>query len=467
MKEKFRRMLGLALCAALGMTGGASAQESGAAEPQKQWHFGFGSAVIEPDPESGQPLYIAGYNSGWEIDGVLDLCQARAVWLDAGGEGVLIIGVDCVALDSGTIGEIRAGLGDIPNCAAVNVYSTHTHAGPDTLGLWGPTGVNGKNDAYMQRLIEAAQQAARQAAANIKEGTLHFGKVRTQGMLRDSRTPHVYDEHLYQLRFAAQDGSAGLRMLFFGAHAESLRGNNRMLSRDFPGLLCDQVQESTGDDTIFLAGAAGGLLMTQEFVATHSPKGAQQNLQITADRLTEYALSIAPEDERELQPELVFASTKFTVPLDNPAFALYRFLGILHNEAVEGSSATGYHVRTELAALRLADVTLALLPGEIFPELVLGGEFGQMNPERPENPEPLCQIAQRLGAGELLIVGLANDELGYIVPPSDFLLNEEAPYIKRTMDSLGEDHYEETNSVGPECAAAVARAFEETLRKMQ
>ena len=66
----------------------------------------------------------------------------------------------------------------------------------------------------------------------------------------------------------------------------------------------------------------------------------------------------------------------------------------------------------------------------------------------------------------MLIVGLANDELGYIVPPSDFLVNEQRPYLDRTMDARGEDHYEETNSVGPACAACVASAFEAALSQL-
>ena len=79
-------------------------------------------------------------------------------------------------------------------------------------------------------------------------------------MYRDSRYPTVCDENLYQLRFIARDGAAGLRLLFYGAHAESLRGDNTLLSRDYPGLLCDGVTEATGDDTLFLPGAIGGLI---------------------------------------------------------------------------------------------------------------------------------------------------------------------------------------------------------------
>lgn len=430
----------------------------------EMWHLGFGRRQIVPDENSEEPLYIAGYNSGVTIRDVLDLCEARAVWLDTGEQGVLMIGIDCVALDHGTVTQIREGLKDLPNCAAIHVYATHTHAGPDTLGLWGPTAVNGKNSAYMQRLITAAQEAGREAAENRKAGNLYYGAVRTEDMFRDSRDPQVFDENLYQIRFEPADGGQGIRMFFYGAHAESLRGSNRLLSRDFPGFLCDGVTEATGDQTMFLPGAIGGLIMTREFVSRIALR-AKQNLKITGEKLVAYALSITPEMEQPLQPCLKQSRTEFDVPLDNPVFALYKTLGILHHQAAEAKSATGYAVKTELSVVMLGDVALAMIPGEIFPELVQGGAFGDTNPDGV-NPAPLREIARELGVEKLLIVGLANDELGYIVPPSDFLLNEDRPYLDRTMDKYGEDHYEETNSVGPGCASAIAQAFRKALTEI-
>lgn len=428
------------------------------------WYFGFGKRQILPDENSAQPLYIAGYNNGVEITGVLDYCEARAVWLDTGAEGVLMIGVDCVALDSGTVEKIRENLSDIPNCVAVNVYSTHTHAGIDTLGLWGPTAVNGKNDAYMKSLIQAATEAGQEAASNRTAGALYFGQTETQDMYRDSRDPQVFDANLYQLRFSANDGSDGLRMLFYGAHAESLRGANTLLSRDFPGILCDRVTAETGDNTMFLPGAIGGLIMTKEF--KNASFFAEKNLVVTGDKLVTYALSIEQETEREIVPQLAWGRKKVVVPMDNIGFLLFKALGILDNKPIPADSATGYGVETELAILELNDLALALIPGEIFPELVYGGEYGDANPEN-ENPVPLCQIAAQSGLESLLIVGLSNDEIGYIVPPSDFLLNENMPYLEKTMDYKGENHYEETNSVGPECANVIADTFAAVLKEMQ
>ncbi|MBQ9855403.1 MAG: hypothetical protein IJO53_04340 [Clostridia bacterium] len=429
------------------------------------WHMGFGKCDIVPNSESKEPLYIAGYNQALEISGVLDLCQARAVWLDNGGEGILLIGVDCVALDSGTVDEIRASLHDLENVSYINVYSTHTHAGPDTLGLWGRIGQNGKNKDYMSSLVSAAEKAAREAAANRTEGDLYFGKVQTKNMYRDSRTPDICDENIYHLRFAPINGESGIRMLFYAAHAESLRGDNSLLSRDFPGRLVDGVYEQTGDNAIFMPGAIGGLIMTKAFVSDTS-KDAVKNLEITSEKLIQYALSITPDMETPLSPILHFHSESFTVPLDNPVFLTYKFLGILNNRSEKGEGQTGYNVKTELCLLQLDNILIALLPGEIFPELVLGGMYARTVKDAV-NPEPLKDIASRYGYDNLLIIGLANDELGYIVPPSDFLLNEKLPYIERRTDNRGEDHYEETNSVGPECAVKIAEAFESALKNLK
>ncbi|MBR3750993.1 MAG: hypothetical protein IKK58_04395, partial [Clostridia bacterium] len=99
--------------------------------------------------------------------------------------------------------------------------------------------------------------------------------------------------------------------------------------------------------------------------------------------------------------------------------------------------------------------------GEIFPELVSGQGLSDGDPEALEH------IAARYGVERLLIVGLCNDELGYIIPPSDFLLNDELPYIETVTDDMGENHYEETNSTGRETAARIAKAFETALKKQK
>ncbi|MGN1345335.1 MAG: hypothetical protein ACI4V1_01005, partial [Eubacteriales bacterium] len=151
----------------------------------------------------------------------------------------------------------------------------------------------------------------------------------------------------------------------------------------------------------------------------------------------------------------------------NTAFLYYRFLGIVDNAAIPGKSETGYCLQSELSVLTLGEHTLALIPGEIFPELVCGGYLtdGAASPSA-ENPTPLSEIAANYGHTSLLICGLANDELGYIIPPNDFYLSEESPYFARGLDPSGRTHYEETNSVGAGTACRIAEAFEAALRAL-
>ena len=271
-------LLALLLCAAPGAR----------CESEPRWHAGFGQREI-PLPENAGPLYIAGYRNGYEITGVLDLPRATAVWLDCGGAGVLLIGVDCVGLSRAYVEQLRASLAVECrewNCAQVNVYATHTHAGVDTMGLWGKVGRDGKNEAFMQNLLQAARGAALDAYADRRAGTLSYGKAATAGMQRDSRLPYEYDPYIHHLKFAPDDGGAGFRIVNYCAHAESLRGQNTLLSRDFPGVMADVLLERTGERMLFMPGAIGGLVMTQEFEKNADGSlNAEKNLDTTGRML--------------------------------------------------------------------------------------------------------------------------------------------------------------------------------------
>lgn len=442
-------------------------------EENRQWTVGFGQVVLPYPEDSDESIYIAGYNNGWDVAGILDEQRASAVWIDCGGEGILLIGIDCVGLSNKYVEDIRTDLAAECaewGCAAVNVYATHTHAGIDTLGLWGPFGVDGKNEVFQQSLVKGAFEAARLAYENRKTGTLTYSAADAGAdSLRDSRDPQVFDSFLHQLRFRPDDGSGGVRIISYTAHAESLRGDNTYLSRDFPGEMADIFKEETGDDMLYMPAAVGGLLMTRDFCQEMGFTTYEENMRYTGRRLADYLLAIPEEDEIPVEPAMSAARTVFSIPLDNTAFMYYRFLGILDNTAIPcEDSGTGYALVSELSVITLGDYTLTLIPGEIFPELVYGGYFDDataMSPEN-ENPVPLVDIAAEHGFNNLLICGLANDELGYIVAPNDFLLSETAPFFDKIEDYKGENHYEETNSVGVHTAGRIAEAFEATLKAL-
>jgi len=100
--------------------------------------------------------------------------------------------------------------------------------------------------------------------------------------------------------------------------------------------------------------------------------------------------------------------------------------------------------------------------GELHPELFIGGYDGTFSYDAPiidpNNPNPpmlanapqppyLRQLMTDLpGVDHAICMGLAEDMIGYIVPSYNYQLDDNTPYIEEAPG----DHYEETNSVGPQ-----------------
>ena len=211
-----------------------------------QWQVGFGMAEFLPadyDPETDtfkETYYIAGYNNGEAVTGVLDPQCVRVACISDGDKVIVVAAVDCVGLSNGSIANIRERIEPLVEeygIDAVHIASTHTHAGIDTLGLWGPVAVDGKDDAFMEILYDAAAEAITKACESMKPGKLYFGSAFTGTLQYDSRKPNVYDENIYRLRFEPEDGSAGLQIISYDAHPEALRSENRKVSADYLFLL--------------------------------------------------------------------------------------------------------------------------------------------------------------------------------------------------------------------------------------
>src|SRR5437660_10329664 len=117
-------------------------------------------------------------------------------------------------------------------------------------------------------------------------------------------------------------------------------------------------------------------------------------------------------------------------------------------------------IRTEVACLRLGELEVAVIPGEIYPELVLGKvqdppDAGADFPDAPIEPA----IYAQLKAKHRMIVGLGNDEIGYIIPKRQW--DEKPPFCY----GLKKPQYGESNSVGPETAPIICAAFRNLVRE--
>jgi hypothetical protein len=146
------------------------------------------------------------------------------------------------------------------------------------------------------------------------------------------------------------------------------------------------------------------------------------------------------------------------VPLENRLFRLAAFLGVLDRRMYSGgrpaTTLFGDDLRTEIGYLRIGDAEALLVPAEIYPELVLGGIQDPQDPgaDFPGAPRERA-LFDLLTAEYKLVLGLANDEIGYVIPRSQWDARKPFAYGR------GEDQYGEINSVGPSAAPRLAEAF--------
>ncbi|MEM9659900.1 MAG: hypothetical protein AAF961_16170, partial [Planctomycetota bacterium] len=108
------------------------------------------------------------------------------------------------------------------------------------------------------------------------------------------------------------------------------------------------------------------------------------------------------------------------------------------------------------------DVVVAAVPGEIYPELVYGEYQDPVEPavDFPHAPlEP--SLIDSLQCDHPLIIGLANDEIGYIIPQRQW--DHEPPFAYGRNKS----QYGEANSCGPDVAPILMEAFQETAKQLR
>ncbi|HBL16371.1 MAG TPA: hypothetical protein DD417_06325 [Elusimicrobia bacterium] len=454
-----------------------------------------GKADITPDLEK-ETVWLAGFGAkGRRPEGVHDPLYARAVVVSDGKRTAALVAVDLLGLYRADVEEIRRSLGWTGGDRSLFLVATHTHSGPDTLGLWGRwLGVSGVDRRYQRRVRETVAALVRDLASRMQEADLAYARadLDPRGLSRDLRDPVVIDPELAALSLRDRKGKAIGSLVRWSCHPEALGRENRQVSADFPGALCARIEEATGGACVFLPGAVGGLLSpdTEEGLSVAGEYAAMERI---GRRLADEALRALRGAPRRAGGEVSFASRTVRIPVENSRYlAFLPSLAFGHELQNRDGHALGawrrwwlplrhvlfYPLRsdlrpwieTEVSLLRIGRIAVLGLPGELFPELALGGYGGEfrfghplVGPSNPNPPDlkkaPAGPYLRALLGKEGLLVGLANDEIGYIVPEYDFQTAPTRTMLPRPPGT----HYEETNSIGRSAAPLLLDAARELL----
>jgi Neutral/alkaline non-lysosomal ceramidase, N-terminal len=440
---------------------------------------GFGACDITPALDKN--VYMAGFGKGRIAKGVHDPLMARAIVLADGDRKIALASVDLVGLFYPVIENIRKRL---PKFEYVLVSSTHSHEGPDTLGLWGANAFqSGVDPAYLKQVEDGVVKAIQQAEQGLRDAKAGIGEVQEPDLVHDSRQPIVKHDDLVALQFTDDRGKKLGIVVQWNCHPEDLGDKNTQLSADFVWATVGHLEKKHDCPVVYLTGTVGGLMSSLGLVVKDEQGNPLQKG--TFARTERYGQLIGMAADKALAAAKPVTLTPFAIhrretflPIDNRLYLLAWKLGVLDRqsyrwtgdvykaEPVTADAAKKEEggerkcIKTEVGWLRLGDLDVAAIPGEIYPELVLGKvqdppDPGADFPDAPIEPSIYGQLKGRYR----MLIGLANDEIGYIIPKRQW--DEKPPYCYGRKAP----QYGEVNSLGPETAPLLCEAFRELTKK--
>jgi len=462
-----------------------------------------------PDEGEGdlefQASWIAGFQNTRPARGVHDDIWARAIVFEKGSTRVGFVVVDLIGWFYQDIEKTRTIVADKGiDLDHLIVSATHNHEGPDTMGLWGRSVTrSGYSEEYAQYVRMQSAEAIQVAVDNLQDvGSFAVGSVDvreysdkgTSNLVRDSRDPKVIDERLGGAIFRNTAGETIATLSHFGNHPEVLASRNSLITSDFPDLLRTSLEsgvvydsytrEGYGGVSIFINGAVGGLMTPLGITITDGEGNDFRDPTFEKNDafgkvMAEQAMDAIDGAEDVVDDTLSFSGQVFDLPVENFGFQAMFVTNIIPRdifgydpeELIDEDNVP--HIRTEISHLRVGPLSLVTVPGEVLPELVIGGYDGShvgdptktLIEEDSPNPPDVSLAPQGPYIDDIIpnthrwIVGMGNDELGYIIPEYDFQLDDRLPWF----DEAPGDHYEETRSLGPKTAELIQAEIQKIM----
>jgi len=437
---------------------------------------GFGVVDITPKLDGKQPIWLAGLEMNRQAKQIHDPLFARAVVLGDGKQKIALVSIDSIGLPYPAVQNARAELKEF---GYVLVASTHSHATPDVVGIWGPSaGVSGVSTDYVQQVEQGIVAAVRDADKSAVAAKAEYGTADDQSLLGDYRLPKVYDSVIRVLRFSRVDDDKPLGILVqWNSHGVE-PSKNPQVTRDFMGVVVDTLEKRHHCPAVYFQGAIGGLMGTPNVTirdeAGEVVRDPFKLIQVAGEAITGLAdRALDKAEPIRLTPLAAYARPTM-IPLANEGFRQARAAGILartsylwtgnrdqRGDAVPaGKTDPNEALESEVAYLRLGELHVAAIPGELYPELVYGEFQDPVDPGADYLDAPLeTPISKILPSDKMLVLGLANDELGYIVPKRQW--DVVAPFCYGRTSS----QYGERNSVGPDTARHLMEALADRVQE--
>ncbi|MDO9541940.1 MAG: neutral/alkaline non-lysosomal ceramidase N-terminal domain-containing protein [Kiritimatiellia bacterium] len=430
----------------------------------------IGIAQVDFTPRIGLPLK-GNFRDDYAARGVHDPLYAKAIVVEnTTGRKIALVAMDICMLDRNNVSFMREHIfretGIPPE--RILVAATHTHSGPALdQGWFRPR----SPEADVSRLLKKAATSVGLACKNMKAAQLCVGYASENRLsfnrrlaCRDGKT-HMNWEKLDPKFVVKSRGITDPQVIAlsiherrkikavvvnFGLHPAILAGDNWLYSADYPGYLSEALRKISGGKlpAMFFNGCCGnvnhidyadplqgrGYQMTQRVgyllaavvneALGKSVKIRGDTIAVSSECLVVKRLQISEKQRKWSEAVLKSAKgKKIKGQVDGLPDVYY---ANLYQEMYKKQHADD---RIEIMAIRIGDLGLVGLPGEIF------YEFGR-------------EIKKRSLAKHTMVIELTNDAIGYIPNRGSF---KEGGY----EPSVGSTHYKP--GTGEEMTAAAIR----------
>jgi hypothetical protein len=448
------------------------------AEP-RPLRVGFGRIKINPDlSDPKRPVWVAGFGQKRAATGIHDDIWAIACVVDDGHARLGMVALDAIGFFHDDVVAVRRACAEEWKLDYVVVSSTHNHSTPDLMGLWGPKPLqSGVDPRYREQVIAAAAKALGDAVAALQPArfALHELSMPADGLVADTRKPIVFDPDVRVMHFTSITNESTIgTVVGWANHPETPWSKNTEITADFCGFLREALEHGVhhqgrelaaglGGIHLYVNGAVGGLMTTHPSVTVRDPylqhdyktpsheKSRAVGHQLAARILP--ALHEANVARYDFAPIGVRART-IEMPIDNKLFLAAAYLGVIDRGHVRWKK-----MRTEVALLSIGEASIACVPGEIYPEIINGGIERPPGADFDIEPVEVPPLRALMPGRVKFVFGLANDELGYLIPKSEW--DVEPPFLYASNGVYGE-----VNSCGPDAGRIIHAALAELCREV-
>jgi hypothetical protein len=425
-------------------------------------------------------VWIAGFSNGKPAQGVHDDVWARVMVLDDGESRIALVSLDAIGLMHDDVVDIREQIPSDLNIDYTFIASTHTHESNDLMGIWGENEFNSGVDPELMIFLKTQTVAAiKGAVKNMRPSNLIFAEDLSgedAKFIKDTRNPIVKASgiHLMQVIDSESDTTLGT-IINWANHPESLWSKNLLISSDFPHYIRegiekgifngrDLVHKGLGGIAIYFSGALGGLMaphpslpIPDPFLDTLYSNPSFAKTKALGEQVAILSLSTLKDVGETIDRSNISLRAKtIFLPLDNTMFRIAGGVGLLNR-----GTPKLFTTRSEVAALKIGPAMFVSIPGEIYPEIIYGGIEAPAGQEFDLAPIEVPPIQELIKEKYKFYLGLSNDEIGYIIPKSEWDI--EKPYLYNSE----RDTYGEENSLGPETGPLLYKAIMEVINDLE